>query len=232
MLTKIIKGDLRDVAGTKLESMSLMIIKKVEKTAKNIRAYTLHAIFDSKIALPDRPVSIHLGKYCDESVYEHLSKKELFFVVPSSRYRDEYSRSWKAPKKSLLGRLVEIREFEDESTDLYSMMSKLIPAQLSIGHTDIFQYLITHLTKQIKAKNEFKAIIRVIYEALGVMEVVCHPDTITNYLRYEQLAGENLTDDYLRTKVINAIRTRKLMMLPHIMKALNIPFDYHLDKLH
>ena len=57
-------------------------------------------------------------------------------------------------------------------------------------------------------------------------------DTTVKYLRYEELAEENLTDEHFRDKVINAVRTRKLMMLPHIMKALNIPVDYHLDKLH
>ena len=92
-------------------------------------------------------MSIHLGKYCDEGVYEHLSKKELFFVVPSSRYRDEYSRSWRAPKKGLLARLVELREFQEQATTLFEMMSGLINAQQMIGDTEIFQYLIIDLGK-------------------------------------------------------------------------------------
>lgn len=92
-------------------------------------------------------MSIHLGQYCDEGVYEHLSKRELFFVVPSSRYRDEYSRSWRAPKKGLLARLVELREFEGQSIDLFEVLSGLINAHQTIGDTEIFQYLIIDLGK-------------------------------------------------------------------------------------
>jgi hypothetical protein len=87
-MMKAMVGELNRVNAPHLMTLATKFFKKAKSSLKNIRFSTLHAIFDTKIALERQSVSISLAPYISADDWARfdivdlgLTKKELTFTV-------------------------------------------------------------------------------------------------------------------------------------------------------